>query len=114
MIDCSPQLVEALRTVGKVHYELFVNSETALPCITYMETGNRDNLTSEFLNYSDIEFTIKVWARKRSEIGKMAGQIDEVLRPLGFRRTGSNELTYDGIIQKIMRYSAIGAERINE
>lgn len=111
MIDYSPQLVEALKQVGSVHYELFTNSDTSLPCITYMETGNRDNLTSDILNYSDIEFTVKVWSRKKSEIGSMSGQIDDVLRPLGFKRTGSNELTLNNIIQKVMRYSAIGVER---
>ena len=111
MIDYSPQLVKALQQVGPVHYELFTNSETPLPCITYMETGNRDNLTSEILQYSDIEFTVKVWSKKKSEIGSMSEQIDDVLRPLGFKRTGVNELILNGIIQKVMRYSAIGVER---
>jgi len=111
VIDCKPLLVEALEQVGQTHYELFVNSDTELPCITYLETGNRDRVTSDILNYSDLEFTIKVWSKRVAEISRMAKQIDEVLRPLGFRRTGSNELSHNDIIQKIMRYSAIGVER---
>ena len=111
MIDYKPQLVEALQTVGTVHYELFTDSNTKVPCITYLESRNSDRETSEVLNYSDIEFTVKVWAKKVSEISNIAMQIDEVLRPLGFQRTGSNELSHNDLIQRVMYYSAIGVER---
>lgn len=111
MIDCKPLLVKALEQVGTVHYELFTDSKTKLPCVTYLETGNRDKATSDILNYSDVEFTIKVWSKNVAEISRMAKEIDEVLRPLGFSRTGSNELSHNDIIQKVMRYSAIGVER---
>lgn len=114
MMDYKPQLVAALQTVGTVHYELFTDSNTKVPCITYLESRNSDRETSEILNYSDLEFTIKVWSKKVSEISSMAGQIDEVLRPLGFKRTGSNELTHNDMIQKVMYYSAIGVERKEE
>lgn len=111
MIDYKPQLVAALQTVGTVHYELFTDSNTKVPCITYLESRNSDRETSEILNYSNIEFTVKVWAKKVSEISKMSQQIDEALRPLGFQRTGSNELSHNDLIQRVMYYSAIGVER---
>lgn len=111
MIDYKPQLVKALAQVGPVHYELFTDSNTELPCITYLETQNGDKLTSDILNYSDLEFTIKVWSKRVAEISSMAGQIDEALRPLGFKRTNSYELSHNDITQKVMIYSAIGVER---
>ena len=112
MIDCSPIVVSALKTAHKnVHYELFINSKTPLPCITYRETSNKDNRTSENLKYSDIEYTVKVWSTKLSELNALAEKVDDALRPLGFSRTGSNELTLNDITQKVMIYSALGAER---
>lgn len=111
MIDYKPQLVTALQQVGAVHYELFTDSNTPLPCITYLETRNSDKLTSDILNYSDLEFTIKVWSKRVAEISSMAGQIDDILQPLGFRRTNSYELSHNDITQKVMIYSAVGAER---
>lgn len=41
----------------------------------------------------------------------MALAIDASLKPLGFERTSSNELAYNGITQKILTYTATAVER---
>lgn len=60
MLDVKPQLVTALNKILPTYYELFVDSKTPLPCITYLEAGNSDNLTGDTLGYSDITFNVKI------------------------------------------------------
>lgn len=60
MIDYKERLVAALAPIGTVHYENFTNSATTIPCITYMETQNLDLYNGDTLDYSILEYTIKV------------------------------------------------------
>jgi hypothetical protein len=46
------------------------------------------------LGYSRIIYTVKVWANDIADIQKYSMMIDDVLRPIGFKRTSANEL-YD-------------------
>ena len=112
MINYSNELVKALKTVLPTHYEMTVNSKTATPCITYMETNNYVASSGDTLGYSRITYQIKVWGNKLADIQKYALEIDAVLRPLGFKRISSREL-YDNnstMIQKIMSYEALALE----
>ena len=94
MINYHNELVKALSSVLPTHYEMTLTSQTATPCISYMETNNYVSTNGETLGYSVISYQIKVWGTKIADIQKYAQQIDKVLRPLGFERTNSNEL-YD-------------------
>ena len=112
MINYSNELVKALKTVLPTHYEMTVNSKTATPCITYMETNNYVASSGDTLGYSRITYQIKVWGNRLADIQKYALEIDAVLRPLGFKRISSREL-YDNnstMIQKIMSYEALALE----
>ena len=112
MINYSNELVKALKTVLPTHYEMTVNSKTATPCITYMETNNYAASSGDTLGYSRITYQIKVWGNKLADIQKYALEVDAVLRPLGFKRISSREL-YDNnstMIQKIMSYEALALE----
>lgn len=62
MIDVKKELVNALKeaTDLKVYYELFVDSNTPTPCITYLENKNTENKTSDIYGYSNIGFAIKI------------------------------------------------------
>lgn len=109
MVDYSPQFVSALSTVLPTHYELALTSKTKTPCISYQERNNYVSSSGDTIGYSYVSFTVKVWANSVAEIMKYAKQIDDVLRPIGFKRTNSNEL-YDmnsTMIQKIMTYEAL-------
>lgn len=112
MIDYHANLVSALKTVLPTHYEMALTAKTATPCISYMEINNYDDVVGDTLGYSVISYQVKVWGNNIGIIQSYVQQIDEVLKPLGWKRTSSGEL-YDNnstMIQKIMTYEALGYE----
>ena len=113
MINYHTQLVNALKTIGiPVHYEMVLHSGLATPCISYMEISNVAAEEGNTLGYSRLQYQIKVWGTQIADLQKYALLIDTVLRPLGFKRVGCNEM-YDNnsaMIQKIMTYEAFGLE----
>lgn len=112
MIDYHGNLVDALDTILPTHYEMRLHGGLATPCISYMEIDNRVEVNGDTLGYSHLAYQVKVWGNNIDELQSYAKQIDDILRPLGWTRTGSNEL-YDmnsTMIQKIMRYEALGLE----
>jgi hypothetical protein len=112
MIDYHSNLVSALNTVLPTHYEMTLTSKTTTPCISYMETNNYFASLGDTVGYSRITYQVKVWANDIALIQRYAIEIDNVLRPLGFKRIASGEL-YDNtssMIQKIMTYEALAYE----
>jgi hypothetical protein len=112
MINYHSDLVSALNTVLPTHYEMVLTSKTNTPCISYMELNNYVDSNGDTLAYSKINYQIKVWGNNIGMIQKYAQQIDDVLRPLGWRRISSGEM-YDNqssMIQKIMTYEALASE----
>lgn len=112
MIDYHNSLVSALKTVLPAHYEMTLTSKTETPCISYMEMNNYVSSLGDTIGYSRITYQVKVWATDIALIQRYALEIDEVLRPLGFKRVASGEL-YDNassMIQKIMTYEALALE----
>ena len=109
MTDYTPTLVEALKTILPTHYELKLSSGTKTPCISYQERSNAAQEQGETVGYSRISYTIKVWGNDLEQLNKYAQQIDNVLRPIGWKRTGANELhsLQSNVIQKIMTYEAL-------
>lgn len=112
MVDYSKDMVSALETVLPTHYELALTSKTETPCISWQERNNYVRVNGNTRGYSIVSFTIKVWANSIADIMKYSLEVDDVLRPIGFKRTSSNEL-YDvnsTMIQKIMTYEAMFLE----
>lgn len=112
MIDYNKELVSALSAVLPTSHELALTSKNPVPCISYQERNNFVLANGDTLGYSNLSFTVKVWANSVAEIMRYALEVDAVLRPLGFKRTSCNEL-YDRnstMIQKIMTYEATGLE----
>ena len=109
MIDYTPTLVEALKTILPTHYELKLSSGTKMPCISYQERSNVSTEQGDTVGYSRISYTVKVWGNDLEQLNKYVIQIDNVLRPLGWKRTGANELySYQSAtIQKILTYEAL-------
>ena len=115
MINYHAELVKALNSVLPTHYEMTLTAKTKTPCISYMETNNYVSTLGDTLGYSIVSYQIKVWGNNIADLQKYALEIDEVLRPLGFKRTSSGEL-YDKestMIQKIMMYEAMALENFN-
>lgn len=112
MIDYHADLVKALEKVLPTHYEMTLTADTETPCISYMELNNSSSTLGETMEYSNISYQVKVWDIDIAEIQKYASMVDDVLRPLGFRRTATVEL-YDrnsAMIQKVMTYEGLGKE----
>lgn len=112
MIDYSPNIVTALKTVLPTHYEMKVTSKTPVPCISYMEITNRDTVTGDTIGYSDLVYQVKVWANDKATISKYMVEVDKVMRNLGFKRIGSGELQdkQSTMIQKVLTYQGLGKE----
>lgn len=112
MINYHKELVSALNKVLPTHYEMKLTPNTKTPCISYMETNNYSSSTGDTIGYSNITYTVKVWANSIEQIQSYALQVDAVLRPIGFKRISSGEL-YDNattMIQKIITYECIALE----
>lgn len=112
MVDFHTLLVQALETVLPTHYEMILHSGLETPCISYMEINNYTVADDNYQGYSRLTFQVKVWAKDIAEIQQYSLEVDEVLRPLGFRRISSGEL-YDNnssMIQKIMTYEVLSLE----
>lgn len=112
MIDFHAQLVSALEQVLPTYYELTLTSGIETPCISYMEINNYVSTKGDNIEYSHVQYQVKVWGTDIGELQHYAQEIDKVLRPLGFKRIQSNEL-YDrnsAMIQKILIYNGLGFE----
>lgn len=112
MIDYTKQLVSALNSILPTHYELFLTSNTKTPCISYQERNNAVDRNGDTLGYSRVSYTVKVWGNDIAEINKYAIQIDNLLRPLGWKRVSIGELKdiNSTMIQKIMTFDALALE----
>ena len=112
MIDYHSNMVSALETVLPTHYEMALTSRTQTPCISYMERTNYAHANGDTLGYSYISYQIKVWGHDIAEVQQYAQEIDNILRPLGWKRISSGEM-YDNnstMIQKILTYEALASE----
>lgn len=112
MIDYTPTLVEALKTILPTYYELKLTSGTKTPCISYQERSNAAQEIGDTIGYSRISYTVKVWGNDLEQLNNYAIQIDKKLRPMGWKRTGSQELhSYQSsMIQKILTYECLAHE----
>ena len=114
MVDFHTSLASALEKILPTHYEMTLHSGLDVPCISYMETNNyaATDTTGATLGYSYITYQVKVWANKIADLQKYALEVDDALRPLGFKRIASGEL-YDHnstMMQKILTYEAFASE----
>lgn len=111
MIDVSTLVVSELKKTNlKVYNENFVDSKTPVPCITYRLYDNSVLVESNNLGYSNQVYHIKVWGKDMETLVQYSGQVDNIMRALGFKRITCNDLFVDGIGQRDMKYKAISLE----
>lgn len=112
MVDVKELVVATLAKTGKkVMYELFINSKTQLPVITYLELDNKEKLRGTTLEYSEHIYQIKIWSKDIEEISKTAIKVDKEMKAIGFFRDNATELVKDGIIMKVLKYRAVTYDR---
>lgn len=113
MIDVSTIVVSELgKTNLKVYNENFVDSKTEVPCITYRLYDNSVLTESNNLSYSNQTYHIKVWGKDMETLVRYSGQVDNIMRALGFKRISTNDLFASGIGQRDMKYKALSLERL--
>lgn len=112
MINYHQELVSVLSAILPTHYELSLHSGIETPCISYQERNNYSSEQGDTLGYSHISYTIKVWSKDITEVQNYILAIDAALRPLGFRRTSTQELwnIESTMLQKIMNYECLALE----
>ena len=112
MINYHSNLVSTLEGILPTHYEMVLTSKTTTPCLSYLELSNVDTDTGDTLGYSRIQYQIKVWSKEIKDIQEYALKVDAALRPLGWRRVGSQELhdRNSTMMQKILTYEANALE----
>jgi hypothetical protein len=120
MLDLHKELVSALNTILPTYYEMTLTSNTKTPCISYMEITNVPETDSHLngftIGYSRIHYQVKVWGTSLADLQNYAIKIDNKLRSMGFKRTGTNEM-YDNqssIMQKIINYECLALENLKE
>lgn len=112
MIDYDKELVFALNDILPTYHEMLLTGDSETPCISYQERNNAAEEQGETLGYSRIQYTIKVWGNRVAELKQYAKAIDNVLRPLGFKRNNTN-MIYDinsTMIQHILEYECRAIE----
>lgn len=114
MVNYHEQFRQLLMTAAQgttVYYEA-ISEKIATPCISYMEASNISSAIGDTLKYSEIVFQVKVWAETVDELLTITGSIDSALEKGGFTRTSATETTDNGLLVKILRYTATGYETI--
>lgn len=116
MVDYHSQIVAALSTVLPVWHEMMLHSGIETPCISYMELSNTaatDPIGCS-IGFSHITYQVKVWAQDIEALQRFSLEVDDALRPLGFKRIGCVEL-YDknsSMMQKVMSYEGLARETL--
>jgi hypothetical protein len=116
MVDFHKDIVSTLQTILPTYYELVLHRGLETPCISYMQLDNPTKAKGDTLEYSSIQYQVKVWGDRLEEIQSYSQKIDEALRPLGWTRKSSRELfdRESSMIQKIMTYEATALETFKE
>lgn len=111
MIDYAPTLVTELETLKlNVYAEHFLTADTPVPCISYMINDDQQYLTGDTFGYSNLYYSVKIWAKTVAELEDYGVQIDKLMRSLGFVRIGTTTLWVGTIGQKQLRYRALASE----
>lgn len=107
MISYSKELMAELDKVLPTHYELFIEGDLTLPCLTYKTYDNRDAQVGDTIEYANIAYMIKVWSDRVADLEQYSLEVHEKMKLMGFKRTNTNEMFVNGVGQRIMIYEAI-------
>ena len=112
MINVATALVTELNkcNIPVVPDELFANSATSIPCITYTPVANDDIYVGDTMSYARIAFLVKIWVERVEDFYTHAETIDTNLKALGYTREMLGTQKTKEITQYILRYSATGYE----
>ena len=104
MIDVSKEVYDKLSEIDAEIVCFFPSEFKKMPIVSYYELSNSDSGYCGREVLSDISYQIDVWDRKN--VNKLCIEVDKKMAELGFRRELCQDLSKDGIIRKMFRYSA--------
>lgn len=110
MYNYNKELVKELDTILPTYYELFVDSSTQTPCITYIELTNVAEQEGQTLRYSNIAYRVKIWGTADDDLYPYSSLLDNKMFELGFKRRAYNEFWVDQTCQLIFTYEATALE----
>ena len=111
MLDMNPLIVTELKKIGlPVISENFISPTTIFPVISYIEYSNRDTLTGDTLEYSELITMVKVWDKSLKVLMDNSKLVDAKMKALGFKRDFGSPLFADGMGSYILRYKGLGLE----
>ena len=114
MVDVKKLVVASLKEILPTYYELFVDSSTPLPCITYRVVNDSDDITTRDAGTSNVTYAVKVWGNAVGNLTDYMTQIDDAMRELGFIRISYNELAVDNQLCLIGNYEGLCFEIFKE
>lgn len=110
MYNYKKELKAHLDSILPAYYELFVDSHTDLPCVTYYELANTAEAEGDTLRYSNIAFRVTLWGSDYDDLVEYVPALDLLMFSLGFKRRGYNEIIESGLCQLIFTYQATAVE----
>ena len=116
MIDITPSITSALAeaTHLPVQYELFLDSSTILPAITYQLYNTYDVATGDTISYSMIQYMIKLWGNDITSMTAIKQTIDITMKEKNFKLINYGELAHDDELCMLMIYEGIAEEAITQ
>lgn len=110
MLDCHSILKDKLASILPTYYEMFLDSSTTYPCISYYEDNNGSYKEGNKLLFSSVRYIVKVYAKSVADMQEYAQEVDAEMRTLGLKRVSSRELVVDDLLQKVLTYEGRGLE----
>ena len=108
MIDINKEVKEQLTTVLPTYYELFLDADSTIPCISYQVTNNYEESRGSLSCYERITVRVKLWVNTVGDMCTYSSQIDDALSALGpTSRSNAYEMSQGDLICRIMDYSIL-------
>lgn len=93
-------------------YELFVNEQTVVPCVSYVQFSDNATYDGQNLRYYDVSFLVKIYSYRIEELEDLSTEVDRLLAGK-FKRSGGSEFLLGDIIVKNLYYTATIKETNN-
>lgn len=105
MIDVTPELTKLFMANGiTLIAEEVQDSNNKYPLVTYSEAENSDNAVGDNVGYSNIAYTINVWAKSKAECMSVSKKVDAIMKSAEFTRTGGLPQNSGGLYRNIWTY----------
>lgn len=107
----TPGLVELFKENGiTLINEDVQDSVNTYPLVTYSEAENSDHAVGNTVGYSNIAYTINVWAQNKAEVMSVSRKVDSVMKSAFFVRTGGLAQNAGGLFRNIWTYRRLVRE----